>query len=160
MLQRALHGIIAGAAGTTALDVTTYGDMLLRGRSASNVPATVAGSLADALGVSFLGSGATGAKADNRRSAAGALLGYGTGLGIGAAYGLIRGNGGRVPTPLAGTALGILAMVASDLPIALTGASDPRTWTPVDWLSDLIPHLIYGLVTVQAYEFITAQKDQ
>src|SRR4051812_48556313 len=160
MLQQALRGIVAGAAGTMALDVTTYGDMLLRGRSASNVPATVAGSLADAVGIPFLGRGAPGEKAGNRRSATGALLGYATGLGIGGAYGIIRGQGGRVPTRLAGTAVGILAMVASDLPIALTGASDPRTWTPVDWLSDLIPHLIYGLVTVQTYEFITTQKDQ
>jgi len=155
MLQRALRGIIAGAAGAMALDITTYGDMLLRGRSASNVPATVAGSLADTFGIPFLSSGATGEKADNRRGATGALLGYATGLGIGGAYGIIRGKGGRVHTPLAGTAVGILAMVGSDLPIALTGASDPRTWTPADWLSDLIPHLIYGLVTVQTYEFIT-----
>jgi hypothetical protein len=160
MGQRALRGIIAGAAGTMALDITTYGDMLLRGRSASNVPATVASNLADALGLGFLGSGATDEKADNRRSATGALLGYATGLGIGGVYGIIRGQGGRVPTPLAGAAVGVLAMVASDLPIALSGASDPRTWTPVDWLSDLIPHLVYGLVTVKTYEFITAHEDE
>lgn len=159
MLQRLMRGMIAGATGAIALDITTYGDMLLRGRSASNVPATVAGSLADAFGVTFLGSGATGEKADNRRGATGALLGYATGIGIGGAYSLIRGQSGRVPTPLAGSAVGILAMAASDLPIALTGASDPRTWTPVDWLSDLIPHLVYGLVTVKTYEFIAANKD-
>lgn len=160
MLQRLKRGMIAGATGAMALDITTYGDMLLRGRSASNVPATVAGRFADVLGIAFLGSGATGQASDNRRSATGALLGYATGIGIGGAYSLLRGRGGRVPTPLAGTAVGILAMVASDLPIALTGASDPRTWTPVDWLSDLIPHLVYGLVTVKTYEFITAQKDE
>ena len=54
---------------------------------------------------------------------------------------------------------GVLAMVASDLPIALTGASDPRTWTSVDWLSELLPHLVYGLVTVQTYELIASQQD-
>jgi hypothetical protein len=160
MLDRALRGIIAGATGTMALDVTTYGDMLVRGRSASNVPATVASNLADALGIGLLGSGATGEKVANRRSATGALLGYATGLGIGGVYGVIRGQGGRVPTPLAGVAVGVLAMVASDLPIALTGASDPRTWISADWLSDLIPHLVYGLVTVKTYEFITAHEDE
>src|SRR3954470_7296841 len=160
MRQRLTRGMIAGATGAMALDITTYGDMLVRGRSASNVPATVAGHLAEALGITFLGSGATGQESDTRRSATGALLGYATGIGIGGAYGLLHGRRGRVPTPLAGTAVGILAMVASDLPIALTGASDPRTWTPVDWLSDLIPHLVYGLVTVRTYEFIATNKDR
>ena len=61
-----------------------------------------------------------------------------------------------MPVPLAGVALGLAAMTASDTPIALTGLSDPRTWTPVDWASDLIPHLVYGLVTVQVYEVIAA----
>ena len=25
--------------------------------------------------------------------------------------------------------------------------TDPRTWSAVDWLSDVVPHLVYGLVT-------------
>ena len=47
------------------------------------------------------------------------------------------------------------AMAASDVSIALTGVSDPRTWTPADWASDVIPHLVYGLVTVETYEAAT-----
>ena len=43
-------------------------------------------------------------------------------------------------------------MAASDIPIALTGVSDPATWSTTDWLSDLIPHLVYGLVTVAVYD--------
>jgi hypothetical protein len=159
MLRDGLFGVIAGAAGTMALDVTTYGDMVLRGRAPSNVPATVAGALADRIGITALSPEHDDEAARNRRTAVGALLGYATGLGIGGVYGMLRGRRGRVSTPLAGVALGLLAMTASDLPIALTGASDPRTWSPVDWASDLIPHLVYGFVTAAAYEAIAVRDE-
>ncbi len=38
-------------------------------------------------------------------------------------------------------------MVAADAPMAVLGVSDPRTWAPADWVSDAVPHLVYGLVT-------------
>jgi hypothetical protein len=155
MLHEGLRGLVAGATGTMALDITTYGDMLLRGRAASGVPAKVAGVLAEAIGIEALAGEEESDRADNRRQAAGALLGYATGLGIGALYGLARSQSGRPPVPLAGIVLGLGAMAASDLPIAVTGVSDPRTWTPADWASDLVPHLIYGLVTAMAYEAMT-----
>ena len=31
--------------------------------------------------------------------------------------------------------------------MAALGVSDPRTWTLMDWLSDGVPHLAYGLAT-------------
>ena len=39
-------------------------------------------------------------------------------------------------------------MTAADTSYAMTGVSDPTTWTDADWISDLVPHMIYGLVTV------------
>jgi hypothetical protein len=27
------------------------------------------------------------------------------------------------------------------------GISDPRTWAAKDWVSDIVPHLAYGMVT-------------
>jgi hypothetical protein len=153
-MNRILRGAIAGAAGTIALDLTTYGDMLIRGRGASSVPAQVAGVLAGQLGISPLATSAEGDEADNRREAAGALLGYMTGVGIGAIYGVLRGDAKGGASPLAGAAVGLSAMAASDVPIALTGVSDPATWSATDWLSDVIPHLVYGLVTVMVYEAI------
>lgn len=152
MLHRVVRGAIAGATGTMALDLTTYGDMLLRGRAASGVPASIAGVMADALRIAPLASSTTGKQADSRREAAGALLGYATGIGIGVAYGVLRGEQRRVATPVAGAVVGLLAMAASDIPIAASGVSDPRAWTAADWLSDLIPHLVYGVVTVAVYE--------
>lgn len=151
-MNRVLRGAIAGAAGTIALDLTTYGDMLIRGRGASGVPARMSGVLADHLGLALLETRNEGDVADNRREAAGALLGYTTGVGIGLVYGLLRAQSDRRTSSLAGAAVGLSAMAASDVPIALTGVSDPATWSTTDWLSDLIPHLVYGLVTVAVYD--------
>ena len=155
MLRRVQLGVIAGAAGNLTLEIVTYGDMLLRGRSASGVPAKMAGIMADHFGIEALSSAATGNQADNRRSAVGALLGYALGVGLGGAYGLVRPGLGRMSTPLAGVAVGVAAMTAADASYAVTGASDPKTWTAADWISDLVPHIIYGLVTVATYETFT-----
>ena len=152
-----LLGTIAGAAGTIALDVATYGDMLLRGRPASGVPAKVAGILAAKAGVDLAAAGPP-EQTESRQSALGALLGYATGVGLGTLYGLLRPRLRSVPPPLAGVSLGLAAMAASDVPIAATGASDPRTWGTAGWLSDLIPHLVYGLVTIGAFEAIAAER--
>ncbi len=110
--------------------------------------------LTDNIGIEALSSAATGNQANNRRSAAGALLGYALGVGLGAADGLVRPRLGRMSTPLAGIAVGVAAMTASDTAYAVTGASDPKTWTMMDWMSDLVPHIIYGLVAVTTYETI------
>jgi hypothetical protein len=75
MLRGVLLGAVAGAAGNLTLEIVTYGDMLLRGRAASGVPAKMVATLADDFGIEALASAATGNQADNRRSAAGALLG-------------------------------------------------------------------------------------
>jgi hypothetical protein len=58
----------------------------------------------------------------------GALLGYVNGLGMGAAYGLLRSQLDDVPIPLASTAVGLAAMAASDIPLAALGVSNPQTW--------------------------------
>ena len=152
MLRHALLGSAAGAVGTLALDVVSYGDMLLRGRPASEVPAKVAGVLAAKVGVDLAGGGASDEQAQSRRSATGALLGYATGVGIGALYAVVYPRLGGVPRPAAGIVLGLAAMAASDVPIVATGVSDPRTWGAAGWISDLVPHLAYGLLTAISYE--------
>jgi hypothetical protein len=159
MIGGVLGGVIAGAAGNLALEIVTYGDMLVRGRGSSGVPAKMTGILADHLGIEALATKTTGEEADNRRSAAGALLGYGLGVGLGAAYGMGRSAaGGQVSTPLAGVGVGLAAMAAADASYALSGASNPAEWSTVDWVADLIPHIIYGLVTVAAFEKIARTR--
>ncbi|MDV6281990.1 hypothetical protein [Rhodococcus jostii] len=134
-------GIVAGAAGTTMLDAVTYLDMAIRGRPASTVPEKTVESVATALGVAIPGRSDTLAA---RRSAFGALGGIAVGTGLGVAASLVRRAGAHL-TPAAGTiGIGLAAMAATDIPIALRGISDPRQWTAQDWLSDLVPHLVYG----------------
>ncbi|MFD6061989.1 hypothetical protein [Rhodococcus wratislaviensis] len=134
-------GIVAGAAGTTMLDAVTYLDMAIRGRPASTVPEKTVESVASALGVAIPGRGDALAA---RRSAFGALGGIAVGTGLGVAAALTRRAGAHL-TPTAGTiGIGLAAMAATDIPIALRGISDPRQWTAQDWLSDIVPHLVYG----------------
>jgi hypothetical protein len=151
MRNRVIAGLLAGAAGTTALNVVTYADMALRGRPASEIPEQ----LADRLGLP-LGEDET---ASNRRQAVAALLGIGVGVGVGAAYGL---TGGAPRTP-AGVAAGALALavaaaLAGDGPPVAVGLTDPRTWTAADWLSDVAPHLAYGVVTAVTYDGLTRKR--
>lgn len=169
MLRRILAGLGAGAIGTVALNVTTYLDMVLRGRSASDVPARTAGKLADMAGVD-LGNSAGAAAGENpdqrraraaaesRRTGVGALLGYATGLGVGALFGLLSPIVGRAPLPATGLLLGAAAMAGSDVPTTSLGVTDPRRWGAPGWMADIVPHLAYGLFTALAFRTLTRRR--
>ncbi len=150
MVRKTLIGMAAGSAGTVALNVTTYADMALRGRSSSSVPAEVACKLVEKAGID-LGSEEA---AKNRRSGLGALQGYIAGLGVGAVYGLIRPHVDNASIPLVGVGLGLAAMAASDVPATVLGVTDPRKWSLSSWASDVVPHLTYGLATAATYDAI------
>ena len=171
MANRIVAGLAAGAAGTLALNVAGYLDMLVRGRSASTLPGDVAGRLADEIGLPLdfdLDFEEVNGDSDaddednmdvnervaNRQEALGALLGYSNGLGIGVAYGLIRLIVPRPPAWLAGALLGGLAMAASDYPSTRLGLTDPQTWSSADWLADIVPHMAFGVVTAATFEAI------
>jgi hypothetical protein len=161
MLRTLLMGAAAGAVGTVALDITTYLDMAIRGRPASDVPARTAVRLASVVGADLEPSGQAISpeaeqQAHSRQSGVGALLGYTAGLGVGAAYGLIRPSLGQAPIALSGIALGAAAMAAGDLPPILAQATNPREWGTSGWVSDIVPHLAYGFFTALAYEAFTA----
>jgi len=91
-------------------------------------------------------------QAQSRQEGLGSLLGYVTGIGVGT---LLTPTLGKMPRPLLGVTLGIVAMVASDLPLAALGVSDPQEWAASDWISDLIPHLVYGIVTATVYQALS-----
>lgn len=154
MASPLLTGTAAGAVGTVALNIATYMDMTLRARPASSTPEKLAGVIADKAGVDLATGTGDAAKEQekNRQSGLGALLGYVSGLGVASLYGALRPHLRWLPTPVAGVVLGLAAMAASDVPISALGVSDPSTWAPEDWAADLIPHLIYGLVTAIAYD--------
>jgi len=140
----ALRGAAAGAAGTTALNAVTYLDMVLRGRGTSSTPEDTVEKLSDKIHVPVPGEGD---ERDNRVSGLGALTGIVSGVGIGGLLGVARAAGWR-PGILAGsTAATLGALLGTNGPMTALGITDPRTWPPSSWVSDVVPHLAYGVVT-------------
>ncbi|MEU6005470.1 hypothetical protein [Streptomyces sp. NPDC047453] len=154
MIGSIVRGGAAGAAGTTVLNAVTYADMTWRGRPAGEAPAQVVDEIARDLGHPVPG---TGGSRDNRLSGLGALAGIAVGCGTGAAVALARSAGVRMPWWLGGVVTGALAMAAADLPMARLGVSDPASWSAKDWASDVVPHLLYGLVT---HGLLSAAEDR
>ncbi len=148
-MRNLLAGVAAGAAGTTALNTVTYLDMAARARPASTTPDETVRKMQELTGISLGGSVEDAA---NRRSALGALLGIAAGLTTGAVYGLLRPRLRRVPLAVLGIGAGLAANVGTTGPMVALGVTDPRTWPADSWLSDLVPHLVYGLVTAAAYD--------
>ncbi|MGV9791408.1 hypothetical protein [Streptomyces sp. NPDC003435] len=144
MIRSILRGAAAGAAGTTALDAATYADMALRGRGASDVPAQAADKLAEDVGLHV---GGTGDARENRLSGLGALSGIGVGVATGVVVSLAHRVGVRLPWWAGSLVTGVLAMAATDASMTRLGVTDPRTWSAKDWVSDLVPHLVFGAVT-------------
>lgn len=139
-----LAGAAAGAAGTTALNAVTYLDMAIRGRPASAAPETAVETIGGKLGLEVPGDPDT---KPHRTTGLGALLGIATGVGVGSVLGVVRAAGWRLPLGRSALLVSLAAMSGSDTPMVLLGISDAREWTVADWLSDLVPHLAYGLVT-------------
>ncbi|MFG2104907.1 hypothetical protein ACGFJ5_30380 [Micromonospora echinaurantiaca] len=139
-------GVIVGAVGSTALNIVSYLDMVVRGRPASSTPEESAGRLA---GVAHVDLG-SGDRAANRRSGLGPLLGYGAGIAAAVGFALLT-RGRRQPLPLAAGVLGGGVMTLSDGGMTMLGVTDPRTWRRSDWIADLVPHLAYGLTAAATW---------
>ncbi|HKC28011.1 MAG TPA: hypothetical protein VKB75_08350 [Jatrophihabitans sp.] len=140
-------GAAAGAAGTTALNAVTYLDMVLRGRPESELPRRAVETAAEKAGLDIPGEGA---QRENRIRALAAWSGLATGVGLGVAAALSRRvlhRNGRLPLTASAVLTGAAAMAAADVPMAVGGLTDPRSWSLPDWLSDVVPHLAYGVVT-------------
>lgn len=143
-----LTGLLAGAAGTVALNIVTYADMAIRGRAASSMPDKAVGKLAETAGVSL---GEKEEKVSHRKQGLGALMGYAVGMGVGLAYGILRSRT-RVPASAAALGLGAAAMAGSDIPLVSLGLTDPRKWSGSSWASDIVPHFAYGAAAAAAYK--------
>lgn len=145
LTRHLLHGALAGAAGTTALNAVTYLDMALRRRPASATPQQAVERGADLMG---LGLPTDGAAKQGVEGGLGALLGIASGVGAGAVLGAVRGRSGRpTSTPGATGVAFALAMVAGNGPMTALAVTDPRQWRPVDWVADVLPHLAFAVVT-------------
>jgi hypothetical protein len=152
VLGWALRGAAAGAAGSTALNAVTYLDMTVRGRGSSSTPERTVETLAEKAHLPIPGDDET---RQNRVQGLGPLTGLVAGVGVGVVVGLVRAAGFR-SQPVVGTLLttaGVL--VAANGPMTVLGITDPRTWSATDWVSDLVPHLVYGAVvktTMDAFD--------
>ena len=144
MTRAIRHGLMAGAAGTTALHTATYLDMALRGRSASRLPERTVEAVADACGVRIHGRRASRAHCTTGIAALG---GIGTGLAVGVAASALRSAGVRLPRAVGALATGGVAMALANASPIAQGLTDPRDWTPADWACDALPHLAYGITT-------------
>jgi hypothetical protein len=146
-----LRGAAAGAAGTTALNVITYLDIAVRGRPTSTTPERTVEAMARLFGLTVPGNGDALA---NRISGLGALTGYAAGIGMGMILGLAYALGwrpGLLLTTLVATAI---ALVGTNGPMTVLGVTDPLTWSIVEWISDLIPHFGYGVVTALVLHYL------
>jgi hypothetical protein len=154
-------GAIAGAAGTMALDIASYLDMAVRGRETSGTPAEVIRRLAVKAGLAALSVPSDDADepTKNRRSALGALGGYKIGIVLGALYGAAAYPGAKDRAILLpAVVLTALAMAGSDVPASMLEVTDPGAWSASDWISDIVPHAAYGLVTAAVFATIARPR--
>lgn len=131
-------GMLAGAAGSTALNAVNYADQAVRGNAPTSSAAGphVAETAAKAVDVS-----------PTRAAALGPLGGLGIGVGVGAIAGLVRGTSFTPPPALAAALTGLAAMAIGDGLGVASGTARPDWHKPVTLLRDLVPHLIYGATT-------------
>ncbi|HEX3932200.1 MAG TPA: hypothetical protein VHW64_15980, partial [Nocardioides sp.] len=59
----------------------------------------------------------------------------------------------RLGAPLAA----VLAMTGGNAPMAVLDVTDPRSWSPTDWLADALPHAAFGVVTATALHLMDWQ---
>jgi hypothetical protein len=121
------------------MEIVSYLDMLVRGRAASDQPQQLGDRISERMEV-----GQADTPADrSRRQALGNLVGYVDGLLLPTALALVGARSWSFGAHTAALAIG--AMIGSSaLPVAL-GITDPRRWTLDDWLTDLWPHIGYGV---------------
>ncbi|MEM6106697.1 hypothetical protein AAHS21_10595 [Mycobacterium sp. 050272] len=146
-----LCGAAAGAAGTTTLNVITYLDIAVRGRPTSSTPERTVEAMARLVGLTVPGSGDVLA---NRISGLAALTGYAAGIGMGIVLGLAYALGWRPGLVVATLVASVIALVGTNGPMTVLGVTNPLTWSAVDWISDLIPHLGYGVVTALVLHYL------
>lgn len=149
MLRQILIGAAAGAAGTTALNTTTYLDMAVRGRGSSSTPQQTVEKMAQSAGTDIPGEGE---ERENRLSGLGPLTGVASGVGVGLAYGLLDAMHLKPPAWLGALLTGFGAMAVTNGTMSAYDVTRPSEWGAQSWISDLVPHLAYGGVVAATYE--------
>jgi len=142
-----LRGLLAGAAGATALNMWTYGRQAISGSASGATPDQAAEATIEAVGGHVPGSPDV---RQNRLEGLGPLSGYGVGLTVAVAASALHAYPPHLRSGPAAIAVGLSAMAISDGVMTALGITDPTAWTPKSLLNDALPHLAYGAVTVLA----------
>jgi len=53
----------------------------------------------------------------------------------------------------------VAANVGTTGPMVALGITDPRTWSADSWISDIVPHLAYGLATAAVFEGLHGREN-
>lgn len=149
------RGALAGGAGVTALNTVTYLDMAIRGRPSSSTPQDTVEKASEKAHVPIPGDEDT---RGNRVDGLGPLTGVATGVAVGAVMGLARPILGWIPRLPAGIVTAGAAIAASAAPMTALGVTNPKEWSTADWVSDVVPHLAYGLVVVSALDQMSGRR--
>jgi len=136
-------GIVAGAAGTAAMTVSSTLEAKLRGREFSTSPAKAA---TRALGIELFEDGASYARFSN-------LVHWGYGTGWGVARGMLRALG---VSPALATPAHFVALWGSALYSLPRYEVAPPVleWAPEDIAIDVFHHLVYITAAAKAYELL------
>jgi hypothetical protein len=154
-LRHLAAGMVAGAAGTTAINTVTYLDMVVRGRPASTTPEQTVDRMLELADVRLPGEPP---QRRARRSGLGALLGSVAGVGAGVVVAAMEASAsGHSP---ARTMLGSwgVAMLVGNGPMTMLGVTDPRTWSRQDWTADVVPHLAYAAAATATLELTLSPR--
>lgn len=149
-MGRLWQGVLAGAAGATALNFVNYLDMAVRSRPPSQTPERSAERVAGLLHLRL----GDGQAASNRRAGLGPLLGYLATFGAAAGYAAMTRS--RPRWPVATAALTALGMGAAGGSMTLLKVTDPRRWNATDWATDIVGHLAFGAVAAATYRALRA----
>lgn len=140
-------GALAGLFGTVAMTISSTAEMKIRGREASNAPATAAGAV---LGV----------KPTSERAAKrfGTIVHWGYGMSWGAVRGAL--DAFALSGPVATVAHLVLVWGAEQVVLPTTGAATPAwTWGAKEIEIDLMHHAVYVGATSVAYQVLAGRVD-
>lgn len=80
------------------------------------------------------------------------MTGIAVGLGMGSALGLVRAAGWNPSLRNEYLVAAAGALIGTNGPMTALGVTDPRTWGVSGWVSDILPHVAYAVVTVRVLE--------
>ena len=123
--------------------------MAVRGRPASSTPEDTVEKLASAAGVEVPGDDES---RRNRLAGLGPLTGIATGVGAASS----PATGSPAVASRVGRHRGDCGDGGCERPDDFLGITDPRSWDAASWISDVVPHLAYGIVTAAVTKRLVA----